>query len=47
MQQILQKEFKTRHDWFGESDPLGLLQEIESWLYYQMLPLVWCYRRRQ
>ena len=26
---LVQKEFKTRHDWVGERDTLGIVEEIE------------------
>ena len=26
---LAQKEYKTRHDWVGEGDPLGIVEEIE------------------
>ena len=26
-----QKEYKTRHDWVGEGDPLGIMQKIKIW----------------
>ena len=31
MQQISAKEYKSRHDWGGEGDLLGIMQEIEIW----------------
>ena len=33
MQQLVLKEYKTRHDLVGEGDPLGTVQEIEIWPY--------------
>ena len=34
---IVQKEYKIRHDWVEEVDPVGIVQEIEIWQWYQML----------
>ena len=32
-----QNEYKTRHNLSGKGDPLGIVQEIKIWLYYQMI----------
>ena len=28
---LVQKNYKTRHDWVGKVKPLGIVQEIEIW----------------
>ena len=32
---LAQKAYKTSHDWMGQGDPLGDVQEIEIWPYEQ------------
>ena len=34
---LAQKECKTKYDWVRKVDPLGIEEEIEIWVYYQML----------
>ena len=35
--QQTQKEYKTRHNWVSEGDPLGTVQGIKFWPYNQMV----------
>ena len=37
---LSQKEYKTRYDWVGKGDPLGIVQVIKIWPYYHKLESV-------
>ena len=37
MQPISTKEYQTRHDWSGQGDPRGIVQEVYIRLYEQMV----------
>ena len=35
--EFAQKEYKSRHNWVEKGHPLGIVQGIEIWPYYQMV----------